>query len=92
MHIILVKNAATTLKHFIRKCYPVMLQPDTLADMLDLCPTDNPGPKVPRYTPLEHLHHHPEQTSCQRSVPPALGGGIPDEGVLRLNLVKLLPR
>jgi hypothetical protein len=39
MHIILVKNAATTLKHFIRKCYPVMLQPDTLADMLDVCPT-----------------------------------------------------
>jgi hypothetical protein len=69
-----------------------MLQPDTLADMLDLGPTDSPGPEIPSHAPLKHLHHHPEQTSCQCGVPSALRGGIPDEGVLRLNLVKLLPR
>jgi hypothetical protein len=92
MRIILVKNAATNVKHFIRRCYPVILEPDTLADMLDVPPTDSPSPKVPGHAPLKHLHHHPEQSSCQRGVPSALGGGIPDEGVLRLNLVKLLPR
>ena len=92
MHIILVKNAATALKRFIRKCYPVMLQPDTLTDMLDLPATYNFPSEIPGHAPLKHLHHHPEQSSCQRGVPSALRGGIPDEGVLRLNLVKLLPR
>lgn len=87
-----IKNAATNVKHFIRRRYPVMLQPDTLADMLNFPPTDDLPPKVSGHAPLKHLHHHPEQTSCQRSVPSALRGGIPDEGVLRLNLVKLLPR
>jgi hypothetical protein len=92
MHIILVKNAATIFKHSIQRCYPVMLQPDTLADMLDLPANYDTTPKVPSHAPLKHLHHHPEQTSCQCGVPSALGGGISDKGVLRLNLVKLLPR
>jgi hypothetical protein len=92
MHIILVKNATTIVKHFNRQCGPVVSQSNTLADMLDLPATYDTTPKVPSHAPLKHLHHHPEQSSCQRGVPSALRGGIPDEGVLRLNLVKLLPR
>jgi hypothetical protein len=92
MHMILVKIAATIVKHFIRQCGPAILQFNTLADMLDLPATYNFPSKIPGHAPLKHLHHHPEQSSCQRGVPSALRGGIPDEGVLRLNLVELLRR
>lgn len=74
-------------------CYIILhripLYSPHLANMFNLAPARRPRPQVPHYSPIEQLHHHPEQAPSECGVPAAFGGVVTDEGVLRLHFHEL---
>lgn len=60
-----------------------------LTDVLELASRAPSRSEVPPDRALKELHHDAEETPRKRGVPSALGGRIPDERMLSLDLVEL---
>jgi hypothetical protein len=79
-------QSPTTILYHSCTCIPLYSHS---THMLHLSTLDHPPAQIPSHTSIEQLHHHPKQPSRERSVPSSLGRSVPDERVLRLDLVEL---
>ena len=57
--------------------------------MLRLFVDLDPGPEVPRHSPIEDFHHEHEERASEGSVPATLGGFVANECVLSLDFDEL---